>query len=116
MPEEPTLGEVLRRLNEYVEQQAKIIDRLDRMVSDNAATYVRQDVYVAQRLADQTTVANFHQDIGTVRAEVERDITAIKEERTADLAFRRQVMLALAGVAIASLVSIAIAIINTLAR
>ena len=52
MPEDPTLGEILRRLDELSRQLIDLTREIkeDRTVA--ATTYVRQDVYQAQRLAD----------------------------------------------------------------
>lgn len=102
---EPTMGEVLRRLDEVSRQ---LVDLAKEMKDDRntaAATFVRQDVYVAQRLADQAVVADLHGDVRT-----------INNERKADAGFRRQSWLAMAGIAIGSLVSIALALINFIAR
>jgi hypothetical protein len=105
MTEEPTLGEILRRLDDVSRQ---LID-LTREIKDDraatAATYVRQDVYLAQRLADQSVVADLHGDIRTV-----------KDERKKDNDWKRQQNLTLAGLTVTVLVSIALAIVNIVAR
>ena len=105
MPDEPTLGEVLRRLDEVSRQ---LIDTSREMKEDRksaAATYVRQDVYIAQRQADAAVLADTH-----------GDIQSIKDDRRKDADWKRQQNLFLAGLTITALVSIAIAIANIVAR
>lgn len=98
---EPTTGEVLRRLDEVSQQMRDIAQQLreDRLAS--AATYVRQDVYMAQRQADSAVVAD-----------LAGDVMAINRARESDAGWRRQVLLTLAVLAISTLVSIALAIVN----
>lgn len=105
MTDEPTLGEVIRRLDEYVSQQQRILDRLEHMATDNAATYVRQDVYIAQRQADQAIVADLHGDIQTVKADRQKDADS-----------QRQRNFTMAILAVSTLVSIALGIAGILAR
>lgn len=95
------MGEVLRRLDEVSRQ---LIDLAREMKDDRdkaAATFVRQDVYLAQRLADQAVVADLN-----------GDIRAVNKAREADAGWRRQVLLTLAVLAISTLVSIALAVVN----
>ena len=105
MPDDPTLGEILRRLDELSRQLIDLTREIkeDRTVA--ATTYVRQDVYLAQRLSDQAVVADLH-----------GDISAVREERKKDNDWRRQLNLALATLAITVLVSISLAIVNFVAR
>ena len=48
MTAEPTLGELLRRLEEVVKQLQDISGKMERDRSDAAQTYVRKDVYSAE--------------------------------------------------------------------
>lgn len=107
MPEEPTLGEVVRRLDEVSRQLASVVHDIKDDRSQNAATYVRQDVYVAQRQADLAVSADLHGDVTKLkadleheqqmmRADFEREMQGLKEDRTRDKDFRRQVLLAFA--------------------
>ena len=105
MPEEPTLGEVLRRLDDLINKVAELTQELKDDRNNAAATYVRQDVYIAQRQADAAVVADIH-----------GDIKSIKDDRRKDNDWRRQQNLSLAGLTITVLVSIALAIINIVAR
>ena len=52
MPDEPTLGEVIRRLDDVSRQLVELTREIKDDRAANAATFVRQDVYVAQRHAD----------------------------------------------------------------
>lgn len=101
MTDEPTLGEVVRHLNRLAEQLDGIVDRLERRDHYIEENFVRTRVWVEARKADQAMSANLAQDIG-----------ALQENVKIDAAWRRQVMLTLAGVTIASLVSIALAVVN----
>jgi hypothetical protein len=113
MPQdEPTLGEVLRRLEEVSRQMIELARELKEDRAANAATFVRQDVYIAQRLADQSTVADLHGDIRSVKD----DIKAVKEDRQKDIEWRRQHNLTLAGITITALVSISLTIVTILTR
>lgn len=105
MPDEPTLGEVLRRLDEVSRQLVDITREIKEDRSAAAATYVRQDVYIAQRQADAAVVADIH-----------GDIKSIKDDRRKDNDWKRQQNLSLAALAITVLVSIALAIVNIVAR
>ncbi|HET7303639.1 MAG TPA: hypothetical protein VFJ12_03685 [Segeticoccus sp.] len=69
MPDEPTLGEVMRRLDETSRQLADLAGQMREDRNHAAATYVRQDVYVAQRQADHAVVADLQTDIASVRSE-----------------------------------------------
>jgi hypothetical protein len=69
--DEPTLGEVMRRLEETSRQLAGIADRMREDRSDAAKTYVRQDVYLAQRQADHAVVSDLQSDISAVGTKLE---------------------------------------------
>ena len=106
MPQdEPTLGEVLRRIDALVDQVTTLASEMKDDRRESAKTFVRQDVYIAQRLADQAVVSDLHGDLATVKA-----------ERQKDLEWRRQINLTLAAITITALVSIAIAIATILTR
>ena len=104
MTDEPTLGEVIRRLDDITRQLVDLTRELKEDRSSAAATFVRQDVYMAQRHADHATTADLHGDIQTIRT-----------DRAKDLDWRRQVLLWGAGLTITTLVSIALAITAVLA-
>lgn len=105
MTTEPTLGEVLRRLDEVSRQLVDLTREIKEDRVTAAATFVRQDVYLAQRQADQAVMADLHGEVATVR-----------DDRRKDQDVQRQRNLTLAALAITSLVSIALGIANILAR
>lgn len=130
MPEEPTLGEAIRRLDVVAAQLAGIVDRLDRRDSYIEANFVRAGTWIESRKADQAMVANLFQDIAAEATErktsmhelrqaiaaeaTERkdDIVELKRLRKDDDSWRRQVLLALLIVTISSLVSIGLAVVS----
>ena len=101
MSDDPTLGEAVRRLDEVARRLDTITQRLDRRDTYIEENFVRASVWLEARKADQAMAANLAQDIG-----------ALQETDKTDAAWRRQVMLTLAAVAIASIVSIALAVVN----
>jgi hypothetical protein len=102
---DPTMGEILRRLDDVVGQVASIAGRLheDRLRAET--TYVRLDVYNADRRGEDRA-----------NAEIQRDLDDLKRHNDTDAQWRRQMLLAFAVLAITSLVTIALAISNYLAR
>ncbi len=71
MQQDPTLGEVIRRLDEIVERQERMLDRMDRDRVEAAKTYVRQDVYSAERQVVEANVADVRTDIAALDAKFE---------------------------------------------
>jgi hypothetical protein len=121
--DEPTNGEVLRRLDEVSRQ---LVALAGEMKEDRAKAYTvfvqqavyneREKTYVAHRLADQAVVADLHGDIKKVETNLGREIDGIKTDRKNDVNFRRQVWLTMGALAITTLVTVVIAIINFVAR
>jgi hypothetical protein len=103
--DEPTMGEVLRRLDEVSRQLLDLAAQMREDRDKAAATFVRQDVYQAQRIADQAVVADLN-----------GDIRAVNKARESDAGFRRQVWLTMGALAITTLVTIVIAIFNFVAK
>lgn len=66
MVDEPTLGEVMRRLDETARQLSEIARQMRDDRVHAAQTYVRQDVYLAQRQADHAVVSDLQSDISAV--------------------------------------------------
>lgn len=87
---EPTLGEVLRRLEDVA-----------RRLESAEATYVRKDVYDAR-----------HNNVTRRVEQIETEMDA--REKSAE-AFRRQVLLLVIGLAIPAVVSLLLAVNNFLA-
>jgi uncharacterized protein (DUF1778 family) len=120
---EPTMGEVLRRLDEVSRQLLDLAAQMREDRDKAFTTFVQQAVYnerektyAAQRLADQAVVADLHGDLKTVETNLVRDVEAIRKARESDTGFRRQVWLTLGALAITTLVTIVIAIFNFVAK
>lgn len=99
------MGEVLRRVDDLVRQ---ITDVASKMREDRAhaeQTFVRRDVYESDRRATA-----IHE------VEAQKDVDELQRHREADLNWRRQASLAYALLAITTLVTIALAVSNYLAR
>lgn len=127
--EPPNLGEVLRRLDSLQVSIADLIAEMKADRAENARIYVRADVYNVAQTAQNAIVADLHRDVGAVdtnwRAEVaalstsfDGRIAAVKasadakfgvieNDRKSDVAWRRQVTLAVGGIAVTVLLSIA---------
>ncbi|WP_028474099.1 hypothetical protein [Nocardioides alkalitolerans] len=107
--EAPTNGELVRRMEEVFARLTQQLEALtgeireDRRV--NERTYVRRDVYDAERAADKAA-----------RRDLEKDIAELVEARKSDAGFRRQVLLWGAGLTITVMVTIVVAVANLLAR
>jgi hypothetical protein len=101
----PTLGEILRRLEDAIRQISELAKQMreDRVYANQ--TYVRQDVYNANRTADELRVL-----------EAQKDLDEVNRLREVDNNWRRQIMLAVAILSITTLVTIAIAISNYMSR
>jgi hypothetical protein len=99
------MGEILRRLDDVVGQVASIAGRLheDRLRAET--TYVRLDVYNSDRRGDSDR-----------RHDLQRDLDDLQRHNETDAQWRRQMLLAFAVLALTSLVTIALAISNYLAR
>ena len=67
MADEPTLGETLRRLEELSRQMIDLTREIKEDCATPAASYVRRDVYGAQRQADAAVMADLHGDNPSVR-------------------------------------------------
>lgn len=97
MSDEPTLGEVMRSL----EATAKRLDELARQMAEDrrhaAETYVRQDVYVAQRQADQAVTADLSGDIRALASEQRTTEAA----RKANVRWAVGIALSMAGLIVA---------------
>lgn len=102
---EPTLGEVVRRLDEVSRQLVNIVERLERRDTYIEENFVRQRVWIEARKGDQGVVANLAQDIG-----------ALQQDRRTDAGWRRQQTLTLIVLGITTLVSIALAVANIVVR
>jgi len=113
----PNLGEVLRRIDDLSRQIVSLVSELKEDRAQAAKVYLRADVYNAERNAQNAIVADLHRDLGNSDAKLRAEMTmlrtdqdtkfaAIETDRKGDLAWRRQVLLFMAGIAISSLLSI----------
>lgn len=110
--DEPTLGEVLRGLEALRQTVGQLVAEIKQDRTDAAKTYLRQDVYIAEKRASNAVVSDLQSDIATVKTELGRDIEAMKAERRADADKRRQMWLAIAAMFITMLGIITAAILN----
>lgn len=113
----PTLGEVLRRLDDLRGDVASLIAEMKADREMNSRVYLRADLYTAERNAQNAIVADLHGDlgkakgdlraeIGVVRSDYDAKFVAIDADRKADLAWRRQVLLGMGILAVTTLLSI----------
>lgn len=96
MPDEPTLGEQVRRLDAVTSRLDRTIDRMD-------SEFVRKETYVAQQDAIKAEVA-----------EARKDISEIKAERSDNQKWRRTASLTLAVAVVGWLVTIVVALFAAL--
>ena len=97
MSDDPQPGEIMRRLDEVSRQLADIGRRMDEREKQAAAIYVRQDVYMANRQADQAVAANLSGDLRVL--EDKQDRSEIQRRAAARVNIANGI--ALAGVVIA---------------
>ena len=116
MPEEPTLGEVYRLLLAMREEQTNFSERVDRIVSEFAQTYVPRELWNNARSADQAMSANLHGDITRVETTLTKDIETLQNERRTDLGWRRQMLLALSIAAVGWLLTIVALVFSFVGR
>lgn len=79
MPDEPTLGEIMRRLDEVARQMVALADRLDRQQEQAASTFVRRDVYAADRQLADAHVADIRHDLGAHATDIEANRRAWRD-------------------------------------
>lgn len=92
----PHLGEVMRRLDGVVSQLSQIAAEMKQDRAEAAKTYVRQDLYIANRQADGAVVADLNGDLHALRADRDRDAQQ-----------RRQILMWLGGLTVTFLLGIA---------
>lgn len=114
MSDEPTTGEIVRRLDALTAQIAELVSELKQDRADAAKTYVRQDVYIAEKRADRAVVSDLQSDIAALRTDTDREFRGLKQENKDQAAARRQIWLALGGTAIAALIALASLIVNVI--
>src|SRR5690348_17825354 len=97
---EPTMGEVMRRLDEVARQMTELAREMKEDRAAAAATFVRQDVYIAQRQADQAVTTDVATDLITLR----RDMETTESKRVATIRWVVGVVLIPIGLALLALV------------
>lgn len=96
MTAEPTLGELLRRLEEVVKQLQDISSKMERDRSDAALTYVRKDVYGAEYTGHERRLKDLE------------DESAAREKTAADT--RRQFIFLVLSLAIPVIASLLLSV------
>lgn len=115
--EPPTLGEVLRRLDSLSSQLQGLVAELKEDRIQAAKVYLRADLYTAERNAQNAIVADLHGDVGKVKAEFRAEIATVRSDydakfividndKKSELAWRRQVLLGMGGLAVTTLLTI----------
>lgn len=97
----------MRQLDRVLAQLSEIAAEMKQDRADAAKTYVRQDLYLANRQADSAVVADLHGDITKGRAEVDAELDAIKTARDRDAQQRRQIQMWLGGITVTLLLGLA---------
>ncbi|HET6915886.1 MAG TPA: hypothetical protein VFH56_07320 [Acidimicrobiales bacterium] len=97
---EPTMGEVMRRLDEVARQMTELAREMKDDRAAAAATFVRQDVYIAQRHADQAVTSDVATDVISLRREME----SVEAKRVATLRWAIGTVLIPIGLALLALV------------
>lgn len=117
--EEPTLGEVMRQLMSLSQQVERLVERLEKDRIDAAATYVRRDVYTAERQALESNISDVRTDVTAVNVKVDEKngkvndrITRLEDQQKAADEKRRQVWLTIAGLFITVVLGIAALVVN----
>lgn len=104
---EPSLGEVLRRVDEVSRQMKDIADAMTIERRENAATYLRRDLYEARHTA-------LTKRMDGVESELADDRKAAADDRKAADNARRQFVIGLVLLAIPAIFGLVLAINNFL--
>lgn len=110
--DEPTLGEVLRRIDGLTTQVTALVSELKQDRVDAAKTYVRQDVYVAEKNMQNAVVSDLNGDIQALKTDHGRELKQFKIDRQNDADKRRQMWMTLIGLAITTVIGLAALILN----
>lgn len=117
--DEPTLGEVLRRIDSLTAQVINLVAELKEDRISAAKTFVRQDVHVRERQMIEANISDIRTDIVAVDTKNEARLTKIDDrfdrlesQQKIDADKRRQVWLTIAGLFITVVLGIAALIVN----
>ena len=110
MADEPTLGEVMRRLDSLVSTVSDLVHQLREDRRHNANTYVRRDWQEEARNADHAMIREIAKDVAEMQRQRDLDAKAQRAEAERQSNFRRQVGLgaALGILSIAGMFGLAI--------
>lgn len=103
--DDPTPGEIWRRMEQVSQQLADIASRLERRDTYIEENFVRSRVWIEARKADQAATANLQQDIG-----------ALQTQQETDRNWRRTANLTIAVALIGNLLTIAGLVISIVSR
>lgn len=103
--DEPTNGEVWRKLEDLTQELAKVVIRLERRDTYVEENFVRRQVWVEARRADQGATANLQQDIGGFQKQAE-----------VDRAWRRQLNLAVGVALLGGMLSTAVQVVSAVSK
>ena len=119
----PTLGEVLRRFDEVARRLETVAIKLDTVEEKVSKTYVRQDVHRAERQAMESNISDIRADVAATEAKsaerhdkVNERIDRIEKAQKEDVDKRRQMVMALVGMAITLVLGLAALIVNIVQR
>ncbi|CAI9417412.1 hypothetical protein [Nocardioides sp. T2.26MG-1] len=95
--EEPTLGEVLRRIDSLTVQVTNLVAELkeDRLAA--AKTYMRQDVYLVERQAIEANLSDVRADLAHLASTTDTQFSTIEKRHRADDDKRRQMWATIGG-------------------
>lgn len=110
----PHLGEVMRRLDEMAKRQEQNHEEVKSTLSSIASTYVRQDVYLAERQMQNAVVADLRTDVTQLGEATGRELDAIKADRKTEQQQRRQLIMWLIGLTVGFLMSVAGLVVSIL--
>jgi hypothetical protein len=99
VPDQPSLGEVMRRLDEITKRFEDTVRDVREFRSWAERLYVPRGEWIEGRRADQEVVRGVSREVEDLTTRAERDGT-----------FRRQVLLALSVAAFSAIVSVSIAV------
>lgn len=116
MPDSPTPGEIMRRLDDVVKRFEDISKDVREFRSWAERLYVPRGEWVEGRRADHLRTVEIAGDVGELKAKAEADALAAQATERATLAWRRQVLLAVAIAAFSGFVSVALFIASALGK
>lgn len=110
--DEPTLGEVLRRIDTLTAQVTNLVRELKEDRTLAAQTYVRQDVHLRERQTIEANISDVRSDITKVDTESKARFDRLEAQQKADADKRRQLWLTIAGLFVTVILGVAALIVN----